>query len=97
MRNATSFATGTASVTAFALLAAALLLAGCEIPGLADAAGEPGTEFRDCAACPAMVTVPPRRTSWREPMPGAAKKRPSETISDGPSGRSWLPTASYEW
>ena len=58
MRNATSFATGAASVTAFALLAAALLLAGCDIPGLEDAAGEPGTEFRDCAACPAMVTVP---------------------------------------
>ena len=36
MRNATSFATGTASVTAFALLAAALLLAGCDIPGLED-------------------------------------------------------------
>ena len=58
MRNATSFATGAAYVTAFALLAAALLLAGCDIPGLEDAAGEPGTEFRDCAACPAMVTVP---------------------------------------
>ncbi len=58
MRHATSFATGAAYVTAFALLAAALLLAGCDVPGLDDAAGEPGTEFRDCAACPAMVTVP---------------------------------------
>ena len=58
MRNATSFATGAASVTAFALLAAALLLAGCEIPGLEDAVEEPGTEFRDCPECPAMVTVP---------------------------------------
>ena len=58
MRNATSFATGAASVTAFALLAAAVLLAGCDIPGLEDAVGEPGTEFRDCPACPAMVTVP---------------------------------------
>ena len=58
MRNATSFATRAAYVTAFALLAAALLLAGCDVPGLDDAGGEPGTEFRDCAACPAMVTVP---------------------------------------
>ena len=58
MRNATSFATGAASVTAFALLAAAVLLAGCDMPGLEDAVGEPGTEFRDCPACPAMVTVP---------------------------------------
>ena len=58
MRNATSFATGAASVTAFALLAAAVLLAGCDIPGLEDAVEEPGTEFRDCPACPAMVTVP---------------------------------------
>ena len=58
MRNATSFATGTASVTAFALLAAALLLAGCDIPGLEDTVEEPGTEFRDCPECPAMVTVP---------------------------------------
>ena len=58
MRNATSFATGAATVTAFAPLAAALVLAGCDIPGLEDAAGEPGTEFRDCPECPAMVTVP---------------------------------------
>ena len=58
MRNATSFATGAAYVTAFALLAAALLLAGCDVPGLDVAVEEPGTEFRDCAACPAMVTVP---------------------------------------
>ena len=58
MRTATSFATGAATVTAFALLAAALLLAGCDIPGLEDAVEEPGTEFRDCAECPAMVAVP---------------------------------------
>ena len=58
MRNATSFATGAATVTAFAPLAAALVLAGCDFPGLEDAAGEPGTEFRDCPECPAMVTVP---------------------------------------
>ena len=58
MRNATSFATGAATVTAFALLAAALLLAGCDVPGLEDAVEEPGTEFRDCPECPAMVTVP---------------------------------------
>ena len=45
-------------MTAFAPLAAALVLAGCDIPGLEDAAGEPGTEFRDCPECPAMVTVP---------------------------------------
>ena len=45
-------------MTAFALLAAALLLAGCDIPGLEDAVEEPGTEFRDCAECPAMVAVP---------------------------------------
>ena len=42
MRNATSFATGAASVTAFALLAAAVLLAGCDIPGLEDAVGGAG-------------------------------------------------------
>ena len=58
MRNAKSFATGAATVIALALLAAALLLAGCEIPGLEDAVEEPGTEFRDCPECPAMVTVP---------------------------------------
>ena len=58
MRNAMDFPAGAAHVTAFALLAAALLLAGCDIPGLEDAVEEPGTEFRDCAECPAMVAVP---------------------------------------
>ena len=58
MRNAPSFATRAEYVTGFALPAAALLLAGCEIHGLADAVGDPDTEFRVCAACPAMVTVP---------------------------------------
>ena len=52
MRNAMNFPAGAAHVTAFALLAAALLLAGCEIPGLEDAVEEPGTEFRDCPECP---------------------------------------------
>ena len=43
MRNAPSFATRAEYVTGFALLAAALLLAGCEIHGLADAVGDPDT------------------------------------------------------
>ena len=58
MRNAMDCPAGAAHVTAFALLAAALLLAGCDIPGLEEAVEEPGTEFRDCAECPAMVAVP---------------------------------------
>ena len=58
MRNAMNFPAGAAHVTAFALLAAALLLAGCDVPGLEDAVEEPGAEFRDCAECPAMVAVP---------------------------------------
>ena len=66
MRDTTNCATGAAYLTAFAILAAALLLVGCGasagIGQPVDPGGEqptdPGSEFHDCAQCPVMVVVP---------------------------------------
>ncbi len=58
MRHVPTLAPGAALAAGFAVLAAVLLLAGCEGPALADGAVEPGMAFRDCPECPAMVAVP---------------------------------------
>ena len=57
MKDGISFSAGTAAA-GVALLAAALLLTGCEIPKLEDIPVEPRPEFRDCPECPLMVRVP---------------------------------------
>ena len=57
MRSAIDFAPRAAYAAGVAVVAA-LLLAGCDIPGLEDGAVEPGTAFRDCPGCPWMVPVP---------------------------------------